>query len=97
MEDASEGGGGGEGGVFQDLDEVLASLGDVLHAFSNLPYGAVRGVIDEGKILFPDLVEPLIQKVYFIRLFVGGSTTRVCSSWRDRGATQLHPSGSEFS
>ena len=45
MEDASD----GEGGVFQDVDEVLASLGDVLHAFSNLPYGVVRGVIDEGK------------------------------------------------
>ena len=45
MEDASD----GEGGVFQDVDEVLASLGDVLHAFSNLPYGVVRGIIDEGK------------------------------------------------
>ena len=45
MEDASD----EEGGVFQELEEVLASLGDVLHAFSNLPYGVVRGIIDEGK------------------------------------------------
>ena len=39
----------GDGEVFNIIDDLLGELGDTLHAISNMPYAAVRSLMDEGK------------------------------------------------
>ena len=48
MDDSSEG--EGEMDVFNQLENLLGELGDVLHMFSNMPYSKVKDIINEGTV-----------------------------------------------
>ena len=52
----------GDGEVFNIIDDLLGELGDTLHAISNMPYAAVRSLMDEGK------TETIINKLKSLKV-----------------------------
>ena len=77
----------GDGEVFNIIDDLLGELGDTLHAISNMPYAAVRSLMDEGK------TETIINKLKSLK--VAKFKDEVCGEDGGKGGGEGSDEGGE--